>query len=957
MSTKMNNRSCPCFVTLPFLHSPKVYVLFSFFCVLCCTHQLFSQATPCNGVRWSDGDDAPGSNTGGVVACGSAANTERLGGNSQLQTYDSTNPNNFPLGNRSCFDVDQGPDGPRENIAEPANGTDVLWFQFDLRPNVGTFEFQIGSSNGTRGEIVWELYYSTDPSYDGLGGDCNNLAFVDCGNEFSGWADFTFESPCFAEPTNFYMAVYPKPGTNSSLNIINFKARFGCGGSGDCGIFAGNCKEEGNGDAGSSPEISCNGDQYEVAIPTFGVNGLFSVSDLGGNVTNLTPSTMNFGSINTNGNITDTVRFNIPYGESYEILIEGTGNCNKSLTLTGDTPDRTCTLINEATICLGESITLSPASSASSLDGGADPIPTYNWSGTGFFTENIDGTLNVHEAGTYSLNVEWEDGCTLDCSGSPTAITMQSAVLDYGFPNDLDDGNGYDNHPAVDQDHSHSIWLDFKQYLGGTNTTDYSSLERFWRELSDDPLSMTFNPDGTASITGTVQNVNVPCVKLDVQVVLNNKMSWTDWVGYAGRQTSNDPPDILTTIDPTHLPIKDDYTNAPARSTQFWQQWDYYLIDEDQSRLTLVCDPGCTHPVCDPANGNPTTFKIKNLKDESGKQTYAFQYGTGANDKDSDPFGTSGWYQVCSLDENGVEDGRVNVRGDGNLTGQCSSGSSPTAVLEEFSVVQEGADAVVNIQLSDEAVYDRVLLERSVAGRPYEELVTLRDASTVVRSETNSFRDVGMGDQNVSYRVMVDVPNPMLDFFYSGSVSPSGILPLTVVDFQARASQTQGISLHWTLEDQRDLFQIEVEKKVNDESFVPIYTLFPEHHTEGHQAYSFLDTKTQIATHYYRLKFTDFDGTLQYSDIRAVKLEEITEEVKVYPNPVRDQLFLDSNLASGQVYQVQIVDQLGRSVLTRFLHSDTTTAQLDVSRLNAGAYWVLIQLPDGKRQQSQLLKW
>jgi hypothetical protein len=237
-------------------------LVFSFF-----TSSVFGQAasSPCTAHRWNSGEAwSKNATTGlwtgvpasgqtqpqGVVGCASAAATE-----SGLEQYKGHyNPADFAItGLGDCFSMDNNTFG--NALAGPETGEDIVWFNFDIRPLAGTYQFQIVSNQ----PIGWALYYvdpsdarpnasDLGPTYPptGLSGNCANLkpanivlsggTHGNCGLQGQGWSTITV--PSFNKPTNYYLAMWLAPtGTGDgkstfpgSINLV-YKSRFGCGGA------------------------------------------------------------------------------------------------------------------------------------------------------------------------------------------------------------------------------------------------------------------------------------------------------------------------------------------------------------------------------------------------------------------------------------------------------------------------------------------------------------------------------------------------------------------------------------------------------------------------------------------------------------------------------------------------------------------------------------------------------
>lgn len=94
---------------------------------------------------------------------------------------------------------------------------------------------------------------------------------------------------------------------------------------------------------------------------------------------------------------------------------------------------------------------------------------------------------------------------------------------------------------------------------------------------------------------------------------------------------------------------------------------------------------------------------------------------------------------------------------------------------------------------------------------------------------------------------------------------------------------------------------------------------------------------------YYRIKEVDRNGKVFYSNIVSLNSAS-SQGLKVYPNPAKD--ILNVRLPSGISKEVTLLvtDASGRSVLSKSLHGikGAYNLQLDISRFNAGTYFIKI---------------
>ncbi|MFN0214144.1 MAG: T9SS type A sorting domain-containing protein [Saprospiraceae bacterium] len=313
---------------------------------------------PCNAHRWekgahwtgvgcgvNDGNNAP--NPLGIVRCANAADTES--GIDDNTTYVSAV---FQIVPNNCIN----PNTFLPTMVDPPfEGQKIAWFNFDVRPFAGTYEFQTIATGNY--ELEWALYYSTaetcNTGANGLSGNCNQLSgLLACGTDFNGWAPQPFVTPFFDLPTNLYLAVWKKDATDSSNDDFDFtfKARYGCGDA--CGLFA-----------DGAPKITCNPDgSYTVVQNLFGTNTTVSVTAPGSSSIVTDPNPLTFTTADAIPNVnTGSVTVTYPAGVNYDVTFtpSGTGSFCNPVHISGTAPNcctpPPCSIDGLGTVCPGTS--------------------------------------------------------------------------------------------------------------------------------------------------------------------------------------------------------------------------------------------------------------------------------------------------------------------------------------------------------------------------------------------------------------------------------------------------------------------------------------------------------------------------------------------------------------------------------------------------------------------------
>jgi len=178
----------------------------------------------------------------------------------------------------------------------------------------------------------------------------------------------------------------------------------------------------------------------------------------------------------------------------------------------------------------------------------------------------------------------------------------------------------------------------------------------------------------------------------------------------------------------------------------------------------------------------------------------------------------------------------------------------------------------------------------------------------------------------------------------------NNVLPVELVSFYA-ICEGNFIDLFWETASEKNSDYFDVERSSDGVIWMKVGELKSAGNSKKQLEYSFRDISKDENV-YYRLKQVDFDGKSEFSEIIAVKcFEHSSFEIKVYPNPVKDILFINTNIdepRNSYLYLRNISGQLIYEI------SDLKKGELfiDVSDFKPGLYF--LQINNG--QSSRTIK-
>lgn len=177
-----------------------------------------------------------------------------------------------------------------------------------------------------------------------------------------------------------------------------------------------------------------------------------------------------------------------------------------------------------------------------------------------------------------------------------------------------------------------------------------------------------------------------------------------------------------------------------------------------------------------------------------------------------------------------------------------------------------------------------------------------------------------------------------------------GPLSADLLEFKAIPIGAEVLT-YWTTANEINVHSYSVEKSTDTKSWQEAGRLSSGNFVAENR-YEMVDPLPFNGESYYRLKRLDANGHESFSPVVSVYLN-LNEEYLIFPNPVREVLYLDLSHTEG-IVKMEIRDIHGKVVLNELLESNSIR-NLDVSRLRSGNYFIEIQT-DNKIITRHLIK-
>ncbi|MCS3795014.1 SBBP repeat-containing protein [Niastella sp. OAS944] len=205
--------------------------------------------------------------------------------------------------------------------------------------------------------------------------------------------------------------------------------------------------------------------------------------------------------------------------------------------------------------------------------------------------------------------------------------------------------------------------------------------------------------------------------------------------------------------------------------------------------------------------------------------------------------------------------------------------------------------------------------------------------------------DPGTGTQDLTSATSEDT--------YILHLSPDITLPLSLLHFDA-VDNSSSVLLQWQTTREQSMAGFEIERSTNGKKFETIGSIAVNNGYNLINNYSFTDLHPLTVKSYYRLKIKDQDGQFTYSRIIALRRENSTQGLQVYPNPAKN--ILNIELDAHETITLQISDVTGHILYqqNKTMYGNTNFS-VNIQTLPAGNYYLIIK---GKNTQKiqQFLK-
>lgn len=299
----------------------------------------------------------------------------------------------------------------------------------------------------------------------------------------------------------------------------------------------------------------------------------------------------------------------------------------------------------------------------------------------------------------------------------------------------------------------------------------------------------------------------------------------------------------------------------------------------------------------------------------------------------------------------GTEPDHLDIWLDGNINPLGVCGTTPGARIIPTAVplLDGGVDYNVENGL------DHVFRVSWIPGLPGTFTATLLDATGITSygSVSYSFDPLAVFGTNT----------PIYGFSGStGGLNNEHVFcPTTIllnedlINFEAKLNTNGETDLEWitTATSDYDYFVVEKSRTYNDfEEVLKIEN--QEVNTASYYSHREVDPNPFIGISYYRLKIIKLDGSILYSDLRAVERKAKDYHVNVYPNPTDGLVTIE--LRENKQATILLTNALGQQIIVESKKEGNNEMILDLSDIAIGVYWLQIKINKESNKVIKLIK-
>jgi len=168
---------------------------------------------------------------------------------------------------------------------------------------------------------------------------------------------------------------------------------------------------------------------------------------------------------------------------------------------------------------------------------------------------------------------------------------------------------------------------------------------------------------------------------------------------------------------------------------------------------------------------------------------------------------------------------------------------------------------------------------------------------------------------------------------------PATTLPLQLIQFTGYRIASI-LPLKWVVQNENGIIKYNIQRSVDGKNFTTIGAVMATSQIASEKNYTYTDRAASGKTVYSRLEIFDKDGSKFFSWI--IKINGLSEAVKLYPMPVTNSFFIEINALSNVKKEVRLINSLGVIIFSKsyILTQGLNKLEIDIRQIPAGTYYL-----------------
>ncbi len=215
-----------------------------------------------------------------------------------------------------------------------------------------------------------------------------------------------------------------------------------------------------------------------------------------------------------------------------------------------------------------------------------------------------------------------------------------------------------------------------------------------------------------------------------------------------------------------------------------------------------------------------------------------------------------------------------------------------------------------------------------------------------------------LGTNLINFEINTDSASAVANRFMVTFKNIHAPLALNFIDIKV-SSKNNGVMLEWSVENETNIQQYEIEKSVDNNDFTRISKVKLIGNIDKN-IYKWLDVNAKQGDNFYKIKSVTNNGEIVYSKVVSIKLARNTNCIEISPNPVTNGLIglRLINQPKG-IYQIRLINKLGQIIQIKSIKSDGESIVIPVfnhhDNIVSGIYQVQVISPFKSIQNFKVL--